>query len=856
MERKYRVEGMTCSACSAAVEREVAKVDGVTNVAVNLLTNSMKVTGEAGIEPAVLHAVEAAGYKGFLEGEEKKSAPKEADPFSDELEMKRKRLVVSAIFLLPLFYISMGGMMGAPVPSFLEGHENLLTFALVQFMLTTVILFLNRHYYINGGKSLWRRHPNMDALIAMGSGAAYIYGIYVIFQLAYGFGHGDMARIAAYGHELYFESAATIVVLIDLGKFLEAKAKHKTSGAIRSLMDLTPEVATVIKDGEEREIPVEAIEIGDRILLKPGENVPVDGVVVEGISSVDESALSGEPIPVEKTAGSEVMAATTNGQGRLIMEAKRVGEDTTIAKIIALVDDANATKAPISKIADKVAGVFVPVVILIALVTGATWLALGAEPAFALKLAISVLVISCPCALGLATPVAIMVGTGKGAKAGVLYKSAESLEVLHHVETVIFDKTGTITRGKPYVTDVVAAGMKPDELFATAYALEKSSEHPLAEGVIRAYEEKYGTENKFNLEHFEAIPGRGIKATLNGEIYYGGNEALMESVGADLSAIREPLDALLAQGKTPLFFARENEFIGLIAAKDLVKANSAAALKRLRAAGIKLVMLTGDNEKTAKVIAEDLAIDRVHAGVLPDEKEAYVRQYQEAGKVAMVGDGINDAPALARSDVGIAIGAGTDIAMESADVVLMHSDLMDVVSAMDLSKATIRNIKENLFWAFFYNVICIPVAAGLFYKSFGLTLSPMIAALAMSFSSVFVVTNALRLNFLKLVGVTRDDDEAMEESIQFVEIPAVKTSSQGYNKKEEAQDMDKIILKIDGMSCNHCVGRVDKALNELDGVKASVTLEPQEAVVEGEDLDADLLKKTVEDAGYTVTAVE
>ncbi len=808
MERKYRVEGMTCSACSAAVEREVAKVDGVTNVAVNLLTNSMKVTGEAGIEPAVLHAVEAAGYKGFLEGEEKKSGPKEADPFSDELELKRKRLVVSAIFLLPLLYISMGGMMGAPVPSFLEGHENLLTFALVQFMLTTVILFLNRHYYINGGKSLWRRHPNMDALVAMGSGAAYIYGIYVIFQLTYGFGHGDMARIAAYGHELYFESAATIVVLIDLGKFLEAKAKHKTSGAIRSLMDLTPEVATVIKDGEEREIPVEAIEIGDRILLKPGENVPVDGVVVEGISSIDESALSGEPIPVEKTAG------------------------------------------------DKVAGVFVPVVILIALATGATWLALGAEPAFALKLAISVLVISCPCALGLATPVAIMVGTGKGAKAGVLYKSAESLEVLHHVETVIFDKTGTITRGKPYVTDVVAAGMKPEELFATAYALEKSSEHPLAEGVIRAYEEKYGTDNKFNLEHFEAIPGRGIKATLNGDIYYGGNEALMESVGADLSAIREPLDKLLAQGKTPLFFARENEFIGLIAAKDLVKANSAVALKRLRAAGIKLVMLTGDNEKTAKVIAEDLAIDRVHAGVLPDEKEAYVRQYQETGKVAMVGDGINDAPALARSDVGIAIGAGTDIAMESADVVLMHSDLMDVVSAMDLSKATIRNIKENLFWAFFYNVICIPVAAGLFYKSFGLTLSPMIAALAMSFSSVFVVTNALRLNFLKLEGVVRDNDEAMEEFIQFAEIPAVKTSSQGYNKKEEAQDMDKIILKIDGMSCNHCVGRVDKALNELDGVKASVTLEPQEAVVEGKDLDADLLKKTVEDAGYTVTAVE
>lgn len=856
MERKYRVEGMTCSACSAAVEREVAKVDGVTNVAVNLLTNSMKVEGEAGIEPAVLHAVEAAGYKGFLEGEEKKSETIEADPFSEELEIKRRRLITSAIFLIPLLYISMGSMMGAPVPSFLEGRDNLLIFALVQFMFTTVILFLNRHYYVNGGKSMWRRHPNMDALIAMGSGAAYIYGIYVIFQLAYGFGHGDMARIAAYGHELYFESAATIVVLIDLGKYLEAKAKHKTSGAIRSLMDLTPEVATVIQDGEEKVIPVEAIEIGDRILLKPGENVPVDGVVVEGISSVDESALSGEPIPVEKTAGSDVMAATTNGQGRLIMEAKRVGEDTTIAKIIALVDDANATKAPISKIADKVAGVFVPIVIAIALATGGIWLALGAEPAFALKLAISVLVISCPCALGLATPVAIMVGTGKGAKAGVLFKSAESLEVLHHADTVIFDKTGTITRGKPYVTDVVAAGMSAEELFATAYALEKPSEHPLAEGVIRAYEETYGTENKLSLEHFEAIPGRGLKATLNGETYYGGNEALMDSVGADLSVIRAQLDALLAEGKTPLFFAKDDEFIGLIAAKDLVKANSKRALEKLHAAGKKLVMLTGDNEKTAKVIGQDLTIDHIHAGVLPDEKEAFVRQYQEAGKVAMVGDGINDAPALARSDVGIAIGAGTDIAMESADVVLMHSDLMDVVSAMDLSKATIRNIKENLFWAFFYNVICIPVAAGLFYKPFGLTLSPMIAALAMSFSSVFVVTNALRLNFLSLEKAESENKEESAESIDFVEIPSVKTKTHGYNEKKEEKKMDKKILKIDGMSCNHCVGRVDKALNELNGVKAQVSLDPQEAIVEGEKLDTALLKKTVEDAGYTVTAVE
>ncbi|MDY3118735.1 MAG: heavy metal translocating P-type ATPase [Peptoniphilus sp.] len=856
MERKYRVEGMTCSACSAAVEREVAKVDGVEQVAVNLLTNSMKVEGAEGIEPSVLQAVEDAGYQAFLEGAEKKNAVEEADPFLKELSEKRRRLIASVLFLIPLVYISMGSMMGAPIPSLLRGHENLLIFALVQGIFTTIILVMNRHYYVNGLRSLWRKHPNMDALIAMGSGAAFIYGIYVIFQLAYGFGHGDTMRIIDYGHELYFESAATIVVLIDLGKFLEAKAKHRTSSAIRSLMDLTPDVATVIRGGKEAVIPVEEIVIGDRILLKPGENVPVDGVVVEGISAVDESALSGEPIPVEKVAGSELMAATTNGQGRLVMEARRVGEDTAIAKIIALVDDANATKAPIAKIADTVAGVFVPVVIAIALVTGGSWLALGAPPAFALKLAISVLVISCPCALGLATPVAIMVGTGKGAKVGVLFKSAESLEVLHRVDTVIFDKTGTITRGKPYVTDVVAVGEKPEDVFSIAYALEKSSEHPLAEGVVRAYEASYGAENGTKVENFEAVPGRGLKGVIDGITYYGGNEAFMEIIGADLEGVREKLDAFLSQGKTPLFFAREGRLIGLVAAKDLVKANSKAALEKLHEAGKNLVMLTGDNEKTARVIAEDLAIDHIHAGVLPDEKEAFVRKYQQEGKVAMVGDGINDAPALARSDVGIAIGAGTDIAMESADVVLMHSDLMDAVRAMELSKATLRNIKENLFWAFFYNVICIPVAAGLFYKPLGLTLSPMIAALAMSFSSVFVVTNALRLNLLSFEMRERRDEEVQDTSIVFQEIHGVKRKAQGYNEIEEAQKMEKKILKIEGMSCNHCVGRVDKALNELDGVKASVTLDPQEAVVEGENLDSALLKKTVEEAGYTVTAVE
>ncbi|MDD7363638.1 MAG: heavy metal translocating P-type ATPase [Peptoniphilus sp.] len=862
MERKYNVEGMTCSACSAAVEREVSKVDGVSSVAVNLLTNSMKVDAEEGTNGAILQAVRDAGYKATpADGEEKAAKADEGvDPFEEELEEKKKRLITSIALLVPLFYIAMGSMAGLPIPGFLSGTENLLTFALVQFLLTTSILFINRHYYVNGIKSLVKRHPNMDALIAIGSGAAYLYGLFAIFQLSYGFGHGDMARVMHYGHELYFESAATIVVLIDLGKYLETRAKHRTSDAIRSLMDLTPSTATVIRDGEEVSIPVEDIAIGDHIVLKPGENVPVDGKVVEGLSSIDESALSGESIPVEKAPGDEVMAATTNGQGKLVMEATRVGEDTTISKIIDLVEDANATKAPISKLADRVAGVFVPIVIGIALATAIIWLAVGADREFALRLAISVLVISCPCALGLATPVAIMVGTGKGAKAGVLYKSAESLEVLSKIDTLVLDKTGTITNGKPFVTDVVALNRDPEALLETAYALEKSSEHPLAEGIIRAYEahrKGAGAGEAKEVEDFQSLPGRGLKATLDGKTLYGGNMRLMEEIGHSVAPLKDALDRALSEGKTPLFFASEDELFGFIAAKDVVKKNSKEALEKLKDLGKTIVMLTGDNEKTAEVIGGDLAIDHIHAGVLPDEKEAFVRKYQEKGKVAMIGDGINDAPALARSDVGIAIGAGTDIAMESADVVLMHSDLLDVLSAVELSKATIRNIKQNLFWAFFYNVICIPIAAGVFYKAFGLTLNPMIAALAMSFSSIFVVTNALRLNLVKLEEVDRALEGEVEVEPNFVAID--KSDEDGYNTKQQEtkeETMEQKILKIDGMSCNHCVERVGKALNDLDGVKATVSLDPGEAKVEGDNLDDDAMKKAVEEAGYKVTSIE
>lgn len=870
MERKYDVEGMTCSACSAAVEREVSKVDGVRSVAVNLLTNSMKVEAEDGTNDAILKAVSDAGYKASAARSEERSASLEdtSDPFEADLAEKKKRLIASAILLVPLFYIAMGPMVGLPIPSILTGTENLLSFALLQFLLATAILFLNRHYYLNGIKSLIKRHPNMDALIAIGSGAAYLYGIFVIFQLSYGFGHGDWTRVLNYGHELYFESAATIVVLIDFGKYLEARAKRKTSDAIRSLMDLTPSVATVIRDGEEVEIAVEDIAIGDHIVLKPGERVPVDGKVIEGLSAIDESALSGEPIPVEKSKGDEVMAATTNGQGRLVMKATRIGEDTTIAKIIELVEDANATKAPISKIADRVAGVFVPVVIVIAISTALIWLLLGAEGEFALRLAISVLVISCPCALGLATPVAIMVGTGKGAKAGVLYKSAESLEILSEVDTLILDKTGTITNGKPFVTDVIAVDRDPEDLLATAYALEKSSEHPLAEGILRAYESGGYDDPKMKVEAFEALAGRGLRGQIDGENFYGGNMRLMEEIGVDIAPVKDSLDRALSEGKTPLFFATENELLGFIAAKDVVKKNSKDALQKLKDLGKTVVMLTGDNEKTAKVVGKDLAIDHIHAGVLPDEKEAFVRQYQEDGKVAMIGDGINDAPALARSDVGIAVGAGTDIAMESADVVLMHSDLADILSAVKLSEATIRNIKQNLFWAFFYNVICIPVAAGVFYPAFGWTLNPMIAAFAMSFSSIFVVTNALRLNAVKLEAVGR---ETTEEVVVVPEMRRVelreenrkildKKDQNGYNhthnhKNEKEDIMDHKVLNIEGMSCGHCVGRVEKALNDLDGVKATVRLEPGEAEVEGEKLDEAVLKQAVEDAGYTVTSI-
>lgn len=861
MEDKFSVTGMTCSACSAAVERSVNNLPGVEEVAVNLLTNSMKVVydGNQVTTNEIEKAVEEAGYKADSLSKEMK-VEKEEDVFEKMMKEKEKNLIFSILLLIPLMYIAMGPMMGLPQPAFLVGHENILILALCQMFLTFAIISINSHYFTSGFKTLIKGHPNMDSLIAIGSGAAFVYGIFAIFRIAYGLGHNNMDLVMAYGHELYFESAGTILVLIDFGKWLEARAKRRTSNAISQLMDLTPKVAKVRRNGQEVLVDVEELQIGEEIILGPGENVPVDGIVIEGLSSVDESALSGESIPVEKSQGDKLMAATTNGGGRLVFKASSVGEDTTIAKIIALVEDANATKAPISKMADKISGVFVPIVITISLVTIAFWLLSGQGLEFALRLGIAVLVISCPCALGLATPVAIMVGTGKGARTGVLFKSAETLEVLHHVDTILLDKTGTITKGKPFVTDIHGVEIGSKDLLEVAYALEKPSEHPLAKAVIDAFKREKGDMVVEEVKDFQAIAGKGLKANYKGQEIFAGNEKLLKDLGIGIKAIQEQLDENLAQGKTPLLFATKDKLLGWIAAKDLLKPSSLEALKRLKKLGKETVMLTGDNEKTAHVVAKELPIDNVIAGVLPQDKEEHLRKYQEMGKkVAMVGDGINDAPALARADVGIAIGAGTDIAIESADLVLMKSNLLDVAKSIQLSKGTIKNIKQNLFWAFFYNIICIPIAAGIFYRSHGLTLNPMMAAFAMSFSSIFVVLNALRLNFIDLGKTSQDaeEEDGIEEILYFDHKPLHTKNVEGYKNKEESKEDTKMqkVLELSGMTCQHCVKHVEKALNDLEGVEAKVSLHPQEAIVETDKVSDDKLKEAVEEIGYRVISI-
>ena len=743
-KKKFSVTGMSCAACSAAVEKAVGRLDGVESAQVNLLAKSMVCVydeSKTGAD-AVIAAVEKAGFGAAeLAERDRAAAPKkEKATAGDGFTAIRTRLWVSIVFLVLLMYVSMGHMLGLPLPGFLHGTQNALPFAFLQFLLTLPVLYVNRKFYFNGFRALAHRAPNMDSLVAVGSAAAMLYGVIAIFMIGAALGRGDWDTVERYRTNLYFESAAMILTLVTVGKFLEERSKGKTGAAIAKLLDLSPKTATVLRDGEERVIPAEEILTGDVVLLKPGERVPVDGVVLEGSSAIDQSALTGESIPVTKDEGKAVMSASVNMTGFLKIRATRVGQDTTLARIVALVEEASSSKAPISKLADKVSGIFVPAVMAIAVVAGAAWLLAGRSVEDALNACISVLVISCPCALGLATPVAIMVSTGRCAQMGILIKSAEALELLHAADTVVLDKTGTITVGKPSVTDVVECA--PERLLPVAAALEKKSGHPLADAVVRYAADAEPAE----VSAFTDVTGKGIRGIIDGRPCYGGSGAYMEELGVDVSAVREQAQRFAEDGKTPLFFACETELLGVIAAADTVKETSAAAIRRMKADGCEIIMLTGDNETTANAVRRKLDLDRVIADVLPQDKERVVRELQAEGrKVIMVGDGINDSPALARADIGIAIGSGADIAVEEADVVLMKSDLNDVPTAIECSRQTMRNIKQNLFWAFFYNTLGIPLAAGALYPVWGITLNPMIGAAAMSLSSLFVVTNALRL---------------------------------------------------------------------------------------------------------------
>ena len=847
MKQKFNVTGMTCSACSAHVTKAVEKLPGVSSVNVNLLGGSMLVEYDPGAESpeSIIAAVDDAGYGAALpasKGGAKADAAPAVDMEAELLGMKR-RFVISLCFLLPLFYIAMGHMMGWPLPHFFHDSRNALSFALIQFLLVLPIMYVNDKYYKVGFKTLLHGSPNMDSLIALGSLAAVVYGVAALFQISYGMGHGDAERVSKWSMDLYFESAGMILTLITLGKYLETRSKGKTSEAISRLMDLAPKTATVLRDGAEVEIPVEDVAVGDLILVRPGASIPVDGEVTEGTSSVDESALTGESIPVEKGPGDRVVAASINKSGSFTFRATRVGDDTTLAQMIALVDEAASSKAPIAKLADQVAGIFVPTVIGIALVTAAVWLVLGYGVEHALTAGVAVLVISCPCALGLATPVAIMVGTGKGAENGILIKSAEALETLHTVSTVVLDKTGTVTEGRPRVTDLYPGeGITTEELLCVAASLEKPSEHPLAEAIVREAEER-----KIPLvpvRDFEAVHGRGVRAEVQGSHYLAGNRAMMEESGIDLGAEHLMADGLAENGKTPLYFAQDGRLMGLIAVADTVKPSSAEAIRGFRALGIDVVMLTGDNQRTADAIGKELGVTQVMAQVLPQDKERKVKELQEQGKkVAMVGDGINDAPALARADVGLAIGAGTDVAIESADVVLMKSDLLDAVTAVQLSRKVIRNIKENLFWAFIYNIIGIPLAAGVWYPLFQLQLSPMFGAAAMSLSSVCVVSNALRLKFFR--------PERRES-------PAAPVS-EGTPKSVETKGTSAMTktMSINGMMCAHCQAHVEKALNAIDGVEAKVNLEAKTATLTlSKDVSDDMLRGAVTEAGYEVVSIQ
>ena len=853
MRQKFTVTGMTCSACSAHVEKAVSKLEGVSDVNVNLLGGSMQVDFDPARQSSdsIIAAVVASGYGAQLPNAQartgSKSGPAGVPDMKEELSAMKRRLIVSFLFFIPLFYLCMGHMYGWPIPTFLSGHENMMTFSILQLLLLLPILYMNDKYFKVGFKTLWRRSPNMDSLIALGATAAIVYSLYALFQLAYGFGHGDMALVERYHMEMYFESAGTILTLVTLGKYMETKSKGRTGEAISRLMDLAPKTATVVTGGAEVELPVDQVAVGDLILVRPGQAIPVDGEIVEGVSSIDESALTGESIPVDRGPGDRVAAAAINKSGSFTFRATRVGDDTTLAQMIALVDEAASSKAPIAKLADKVAGVFVPVVIALATLTAAVWLIATGDVAKALTSGVAVLVISCPCALGLATPVAIMVGTGKGADNGILFKSAEALETLRSIQTVVLDKTGTVTQGAPVVTDLLAVGdTTEEELLCVAGSLETPSEHPLAQAIVaRAREEEIPL---VPAENFTAIHGRGVTAAIQGEQFLAGNRAMMDEHRIDLAPAGEAPQRLAGEGKTPLYFARGDELIGLVAVADTVKPTSAAAIRAFRELGLDVVMLTGDNRRTADAIAKELALTDVVAEVLPQDKEKVIASLQAQGKkVAMIGDGINDAPALARSDVGLAIGAGTDVAIESADVVLMKSDLLDAVTAVELSRATIRNIKQNLFWAFFYNVICIPIAAGVLALFGGPQLDPQFGAAAMAFSSVTVVSNALRLKLFK-------PRHTGDGTYSPAPAPAAAEGEESTQETEgKVPTMEKKLM-IEGMMCQNCVRHVSNALNALPGVTAVVDLEGKCATVTGE-VDNETLTKAVTDAGYEVVSI-
>ena len=826
MRLKFTVTGMTCAACSARVEKVTSAVPGVVKAEVNLLAGKLTVEADKDVSEQIINAILNAGYGASVEGE--KTQKQENRPQDLNLRQMKKRIILSAIFLMVLMYFTMGHMVGLPVPHWYHGTDNAIVAALLQLFLTLPVIYLNRVYYEKGLKSLWHRSPNMDSLIAVGSGAAVISGVVALFRMAYAMGHGDLETVKHYSENLYFESAAMILTLITLGKFLETRAKGKTGDAIRQLMDLSPKTAVVRREGNEFEVPVEQVQVGDIVIVRSGGRIPVDGTVIEGRGSVDQSALTGESVPVEKIPGDTVAAATINAEGYLEFRADKVGENTTLSQIIHMVEEAGGSKAPIARLADKIAGIFVPTVMAIAAAAFVIWMLAGKGVEFSLNIAIAVLVISCPCALGLATPVAIMVGTGRGARMGVLFKNAESLENLHRVDTVVLDKTGTLTTGKPRVTDILPHNGSDLSLLTVAAALESRSEHPFA----KAIQEKAIGIRLPDVTDFETLPGRGVAASINGKRYYGGNSRLMDEIGVKTPVFPQ----LAAEGKTPLYFAAEDgAYLGAIAAADVLKADSVEAVAAMKKLHLDVVMLTGDNQQTAEAIAKKAGIDHVISDVLPTDKAGAVKKLQQEGhRILMVGDGINDAPALVTADVGMAIGAGTDVAIESADVVLMSGSLAGVSNAVELSKATIRNIRQNLFWAFFYNCLGIPVAAGVLYPMFQVLLNPMIGAAAMSMSSVFVVTNALRLRlFRPSVKISKPVKEPIHQEI----------------KEEKTMNT---VIKVEGMMCMHCKAMVEKVCKAVPGATdAVVDLQAKQVTVTG-DASVDALKKAITDAGYEV----